>query len=84
MITSTNFKILEILEPANFDDIEFAEQSIIENPDASLGLDDNELVVVYTEEDTEAEAEVSNYFVHMLKLLQIFFFLATSPNCSKY
>lgn len=27
-------KLLEIVEPANFDDIEYAEQSIIENPEA--------------------------------------------------
>lgn len=62
------------MEPANFDDIDFAEQSVIENPSASLGLDDNELVVVYEDEDTAAN--VSNYFIVMLKLLQfmVFFF----------
>lgn len=74
-------KLLEIVEPANFDDIEYAEQSIIENPEATLGLDENDLVVVHTE-----EFEVSNYFVHTMKPLQIvlfFFSLETGSNGAK-
>lgn len=46
-----------------------------------LGLDENDLVVVHTE-----EFEVSNYFVHTMKPLQIvlfFFSLETGSNGAK-